>query len=607
MKNGFWELNLMDGKNPTHTGGFLTAYDQREFSPEEVAARESGQNAMDAGKNVSGVTQLVFQKLVAKGQNKARFLDLIAAKELLEPRIEVFSKEERNKLFAKSVKDFLVADEIHALLIRDFNTCGLGGDWQKYDKGDHFARLVCALNLDDKADNDASSGGSFGLGKTTYAKSSNINTVIYHSVFAPNQRSNNANRRLMISGVYPKHSLAEKSYGGFAYYGLPLGRDDKVAAPLEDKDAQIFWDEVADIFQSDLSRNEKQTGTDVLILMDSIDLKKLKRAVEDYYFPALISNELSVRFIDEKNDTDHPAVLSRDDLDQFVKLYKKAKSKEIVSEETLRVGSFNKRNNKNIGRYAFEAAESDEAKSKRNNCVAIMRGTGMVINYIKTGGDQYEPAVGVYMADEDIHEYLQTAENAAHSEWSEHSPRLRQKFPDSGASIVSHVNSVIKKRFVEFQKELQPDITSSRSESGLLARLLSSSLTGSATGRDRPSKAFNNPVSISLSQKSRSDDKSVWKLEIRDCDYTPDAPFSLMLLPSISLAGDSKKVAIKHMDFLIKDMKGVTLHEESAPQITGSFTKGDGLDYLIEIANPGRHNYVVQCKCIAEDGVFDVG
>ena len=605
MKNGYWELNLMDGKNPTHTGGFLTAYDQREFSPEEVAARESGQNAMDAGKKVSGVTQLVFQKLIAKGKNKSRFLDLIKAKELLEPRVEVFSKGERNKHFATSVQKFLKADEVHALLIRDFNTCGLGGDWQKYEKDDHFARLVCALNLDDKADNDASSGGSFGLGKTTYAKSSDINTVIYHSVFTPGQRSNHVSRRLMVSGVYPKHRLDGQTYGGFAYFGASLDNQDHVAAPFEDKEAKNFWDELADIFQSDISRSEEQTGTDILIIMDSIDLKKLKRAVEDYYFPALISNELSVRFIDEKNDTDHPTVNSRDDLDQFVKLYKKVKGKDIISEETLRVSAFHKRHNKNIGRYAFEAAEPDEAKSLRNNCVAIMRGTGMVINYIKTGGDQYEPAVGVYFADEDIHEYLQTAENAAHSEWSEHSARLRQKFPDDGSKIVSHVNKVIKKRFVEFQRDLQPDVTNSRSESGLLARLLSSSLSGGTKGNSGIPESFPNPVSISLNQKNRSNNKSVWTLKIRDCDITPQAPFSLTLLPSISLAGDSKKVAIKHMKFLVKDLNGVILHDDSTPKIVESFRKGDGLDYVIEIANPGRHNYVVQCKFIAENGDFD--
>jgi hypothetical protein len=102
-------------------------------------------------------------------------------------RLAVFEGEARNKLFVDNLKSFLSADSLHALLIRDFNTCGLGGRWDRYEKGDHFARLVCALNLDDKADGDSSSSGSFGLGKTTYAKNSLINTVIYHSVFKPTE------------------------------------------------------------------------------------------------------------------------------------------------------------------------------------------------------------------------------------------------------------------------------------------------------------------------------------------------------------------------------------------------------------------------------------
>lgn len=199
-----WEMNLMDGKNPVHTGGFLTAYDHREFSPEEVAARESGQNAMDAGRETKGITQLVFQKLVARGKKKQKLLELLELEALLKPRLPIFEKEPRNKLFSESVRHLLEDDELYALLIRDYNTCGLGGRWDRYEKGDHFARLVCALNLDDKADGDASSGGSFGLGKTAYAKSSNINTVIYHSVFNPTADTDGAYRRLMGAGVYPQ-------------------------------------------------------------------------------------------------------------------------------------------------------------------------------------------------------------------------------------------------------------------------------------------------------------------------------------------------------------------------------------------------------------------
>lgn len=603
MPKGIWEFNLIDGKNPTHTGGFLTGYDQRTFSQEEVVARETGQNAMDAGRNLSGLTQLVFQKLQARGEQKQKILNILQLAQILEPRVKVFKKEERNKLFAKSAEDFLTTDTLNALLIRDYNTCGLGGKWDRYEREDHFARLVCALNLDDKADGDSASGGSFGLGKTAYAKSSTINTVIYHSVFNPSTETNNKRRRLMVAGVYPKHELESISYGGFAYFGTPVHPDSSVAAPFEDEDASNIWAELEQAFGAELKRPDNKTGTDILILMDDLDLEKLKRAVEDYYFPALISNDLSVTFIDEQGSRDQPSVLARNDLDQFVKLYKTARSSDMVKEEQLQVDSFNKRNGLEVGRYAFQAAEPDEAKSIRSNCVAIMRGTGMVINYEKVGGDQYEPAVGVYIAHNDIHEYLQTSENAAHSEWSEHSHRLHQKYPEDGRLIVSSVNSVIKRRFIDFQKNLQPDVSISRSESGLLATLLTGALSGTK-GNAGPPKPFHNPVSLSLTKKDRNKNLSKWHLRIRDCEHTPEAPFSLTLLPTISLAGE-KQIAIKHLDFIIKDEDGVVLSESSSPDLTYSFSRGMKLDFIVEIPNPGRRNYVVQCKCIAENGEFD--
>lgn len=599
-----WEMNLMDGKNPVHTGGFLTAYDHREFSPEEVAARESGQNAMDAGRETKGITQLVFQKLVARGKKKQKLLELLEIEPLLKPRLPIFEQEPRNKLFSESVRHLFEDDELYALLIRDYNTCGLGGRWDRYEKGDHFARLVCALNLDDKADGDASSGGSFGLGKTAYAKSSNINTVIYHSVFNPTADTDGAHRRLMGAGVYPKHVFENKPYGGFAYFGKRIG-DTDIAAPFEDSDAETYWAEIQDAFGVDLTRPADKHGTDILILVDSLELSHLKKAIEDYYFPALISNDLSVVLIDEQGELEKPSVMSRADLDQFVKLYKKAKGNEEIKEETLRVGALNKLENHNIGRTAFEAADPDEANSPKSNCVAIMRGTGMVINYVKMGGDQYEPAVGVFIASEDIHTYLQFAENAAHSEWSEHSRRLQQNFPEIGKKLVQRVNSAVKKRFVDFQKDLQPDVSVTRSESGLLARLLTGALSGSK-GDKPPVKEFRNPVSIHLTQKKRVAEKSVWRLQIHDCEHTPETPFHLTLYPSISIAGDSKKIAIKNMDIIVKDRDGMIVEAGKKPELKHQFCLGKSLDFDIEFENPGRHNYVVQCKCVAEDGDFNV-
>ena len=73
-----WEFNLMKGKNPQHTAAFLNGYDERNFESEEIAARESGQNSVDAGRDIDQkTTELVFQEISLNKEKKDEFLKLI--------------------------------------------------------------------------------------------------------------------------------------------------------------------------------------------------------------------------------------------------------------------------------------------------------------------------------------------------------------------------------------------------------------------------------------------------------------------------------------------------------------------------------------------------
>ncbi|WP_025770158.1 hypothetical protein [Thioalkalivibrio sp. HK1] len=605
----FWEWNVMEGKNPTHTGAFLNSYDHRDFSPEEVAARESGQNAMDAGSKIKKVTRLVFQELRAEGENKDRILDLLKIRDGLKPRLKVFSEGEGDIGFFDSLKNFLSPEPMRALLIRDYNTCGLGGALNRYEIEDHFSRLIYALNLDDKAGGDDNSGGSYGLGKTAYAKSSTINTVIYHSVFKETESTEGAYRRLMGAGVYPRHEFKGRKYGGYAYIGQRQSTKD--AGPFENEKAEHLWNSLGEAFGVDLSRSEKQHGTDVLILMDNLDWKGLIRAIEDYYFPALHDNQLHVRFIDRNKKTTIPSVVKREDLLPFLDLYKKAGdgNAQKLKQQTLWTGNLARHQGYYIGSFAFQStiveegeidSDDDDSKTRnKRNRVAIMRGTGMVIDYVKMGSDQYEPAIGVFVAHKDIRDHLRIAENAAHSQWSEDSRRLAQQYPEVGKELVKRTNRVLMKNFRDFQKSLQPDVPKTRSDGGLLSRLLANILSGSK-GNERIEK-ISNPVSLSLQSGGRSEEKSLWRLRIEDCEHTPDEEFELTLKPQISLAGDSKKIPIRHRDFIVRDQAtGEVLSDEERLLIQRPFSKGKSLAFDIEIDNPGHKNYLVRCKCETE-------
>ena len=596
-----WEFNIMEGKNPQHTASFLNSYSENDFTPEEIAARESAQNTIDAGKHINTrKTELVFHEIILNGESKEEFFKIVGLKDHLLPRLDSFKKTKNN--FRENAERAFNEDELKLLLVRDYGTCGLGGDWQEYERLDHFSRLVLALGLDDKAEDDSTSGGSFGLGKTAYAKSSLINTVFYHSVFEPSERSNNVFRRFMGTGIYPSHEYEGVKYGGYVYIGDELNEDE--SQPFKDHEANDIWESINNLFPADISRSNDEIGTDILIPMTSLDLDLIKEAIENYYFPALIENRMIVRFIDKNGSMSMPDVNARENLDQFVSLYIEAKNYRdredfIDNDKDLLISPLKRHKNHSLGKLSIQRAEIDEAKSVRSNCVAITRGTGMIVNYLKVGSEQYQSAVGVFIADEDVHEYLIKSENPAHSAWEENSSRLKRTYGDLGQELVKRVDSGIKNKFINFQKDLQPDVSYVRGERGLFSKLLSTALKGSkAPNIDPVPPSTPNPVALSLIKQSRNDEYSIWRLKVKSNDNTPNYPFQLSLKPSIVLMGDSKKVRVKHMNF---DITGETeILNEDKPSIDLTYHKGDILEYFVKFLNPGRLDYMVECNCQAE-------
>jgi len=604
---GYWEFSKMVGKNPSHTGGFINGYDSREFTQEQVVAREGGQNTSDAGKNAPGITRLEFHKLSFSGAGKRSLLEIFGFDEALRPRIEPMSKRAEEKIIGDSISEFLKVDSISAMLIRDFNTVGLTGKWDSYEPGHHFARLLSSTNLDDKSD-EGDYGGSFGLGKTVYAKSSAIRTVIYHSVFEPTEHTEGANRRLMVTGVYPRHKLPDEAreFSGFAYMGERyVDQDGEQAKPLTNEMAQAFWEKIEECADGDLNlkRSSKDYGTDVLILMDDLSLPEIKLAIEDYYFPAILSGRLAVHFYDENGDVSSPAPKDREDLDQFIKLWELAKSDKDINESELVVGSFRKYQGISMGRYAFQVAEEDEAKTPKKNSVALMHSmsdTGMVVNYVKLGSDRFETAVGVYIADADLKKYLQMSENAAHSEWSHESYRLKKRFQEEGVKVVKSLNSRLKERFTQFQQKLQPEVERTLTQSGLLARLLSKFLSGSTGDRAPPPPEAPKPFAAHLTRSERSGSKSTWHFKIEENEHTPHEKLKLNVKVGIFIAGDSKMVAVKKKPFFVRNEHGKLLDHDD---LSFDFIRGDEINLVIQYEDPGSYNYKVQCDVSILEGL----
>ena len=127
-----------------------------------------------------------------------------------------------------------------------------------------------------------------------------------------------------------------------------------------------------------------------------------------------------------------------EDLDQFVRLMKDAKRQKMKS--LINVKSQASRNSKEIILVVSHMSWQRPMKaSTKNNCSNYARNWND--NQLRKGSEQYEPAVGAFVADEEIWPYLVAAENPAHSEWSETARRLQQDFPEFGKELIASLNN----------------------------------------------------------------------------------------------------------------------------------------------------------------------
>ena len=52
----------------------------------------------------------------------------------------------------------------------------------------------------------------------------------------------------MVSGIYPRHTLDDTDYGGFAYWGKKDPENSSAAMPFEDDEAQKLWNRCREIY-----------------------------------------------------------------------------------------------------------------------------------------------------------------------------------------------------------------------------------------------------------------------------------------------------------------------------------------------------------------------
>ncbi|MDE0307408.1 MAG: hypothetical protein OXI87_21385 [Albidovulum sp.] len=490
MGTGIWEFTKSTRKMPLTTSIFNNVLQSSGFSKEERLIREAVQNSVDAHRvNAELPVSVRIEKRTIRGQEKQRLVDALRLDCEPKHRLHKFDLPENNALTFISDSD----EPMQVLMIEDFNTCGLGGVWDGTDNGDDFGRLVVNLGIDDKAEGTEISGGSFGFGKTVYGKTSQIGTVGFYSVFDKSPVISGAHARFMATGLYKSHELDGERFSGFAFFGESACNDEPEAIPFLDDEAH----EIARLCGLE-PRSEEEHGTSILIIDVDIDMAKLKHAAELYWWPRLEQKQLDLVLVDEEVEL-WPRPRKNPQVEPFVRAWLNLVSDSSKPPKS-QVERFRRQATKNNG-YLHRATISClvlETETSLANHVALVRGPGMVVNYISVGSESYEPAVGVVRADPDIEKILTYSEPQMHDIWDPNSDRLQQHFPVDGPKVVSSTLNSTRNYFARFQKLQEPPVPTGGLEPRTLSRLLGRVMrTGSAKPL-RPPEKRERPVTIGV-------------------------------------------------------------------------------------------------------------
>jgi hypothetical protein len=485
---GFWEFEVRPKKNAPNTSQFRNALRSAGFTPEERLVREALQNAVDAwNRNPDTPIRVVIEKRILTGPDKTALIKSLGLGGEPYERKQLFGLPDGNAL--EAVRDPSVP--LPVIQISDFHTVGLGGRWNGAEKGDHFGRLVVQWGNDDKADDDAPSGGSFGFGKTVYAKASRIGTVAYYSVFNPSPKTEGAHARFMGFGLSQKHAHNGREYTGFAFYGGPDAESPETTVPFIDDEAHRVAAQCGI-----RARSRAELGTTILILDCDLSVPDMVQATEKFWWPRIIRGHLDAAFFDQGTES-LPRPKSNSLLTPFIKCMHHF---EAGTEDRPKsaLDKFNRKTvngkQKNIGTLSCIHLEET---SELANCVALVRQPGMVVNYAQCGSDSYEPCVGLFVAHEDIDKELTYSEPATHEKWDHTEDRLLAKCGPDGEAVVKAVGERIDRSFKGFQREQQPAPPPGGVFPRELGKLLGQFFSGVGNTQPRP-ESEPRPVTIHL-------------------------------------------------------------------------------------------------------------
>ena len=342
--------------------------------------------------------------------------------------------------------------------------------------------------------NQAGDGGSYGQGKAGLINASRLRTIFAYTCLSPNYRFDHQiqedkhTRRLLGMTYWASNKFNAEPFSGGASF-------DNGDGPLPFFDAKADSQAESLFMKARHPDDIEDIGTTLLVVAPTMNETELMQAVERYWWPAIVDEELSPKFEIEIEHTDgdrtHPRPRRDPVLEPFVQAFEMSvgkkpnihcepedpeSSKKFLPKVKIQQGhmeiakntgtlflvSDNQPNGWQYGSEGQEDTEGDAIDDK--NLIALIRTPRMVVQYYVASAT--EPYVrGVFIAandtpdTEEANTLLRKTEPPLHDEWQKTAP---EDADAAGYVMATGIFKNIKSRVSKFQKRIKVNVPVNR-------------------------------------------------------------------------------------------------------------------------------------------------
>lgn len=279
---------------------------------------------------------------------------------------------------------------------------------------------------------------------------------------------------------------------------------------------------------------------------------------------------------------------------------------EVAEDRDIKIRRFRAFGKYQLGNIAMKALTEEEVETCKNRVnsvypdngenstfggIALVRGTGMVVNYLGATSPEGAVTTGVFEADPEIDSILRMSEPPAHQVWDEHESRLSEAFPNDGKKLVSSLNKRLQDSILDFRRKLPPPPPPSEYRLAQLESLLSKFVQSGNQNTPLP-PAPERPVSISVDKPTRvyttgkpTDTTTISigirdDLDIEELDCTVRVDYHLL--------GDTSSHVIRSADCSVEDENGSQL------------ATAHGQEFQLKISSANQKKLTVKAPAIPD-------